>query len=97
MIKILKNRGSGKTCDLVRMACSNDYQYAIVCTTEKERKHIKEVASELGYSPFKLTVYTSNEVLEDGHSGKPLLIDNLTSVVSSMFTAPVAGFSMNID
>lgn len=92
MNKILKNRGMGKTTDLIRI--SAEKQYPIVVHASFMVRHVMEYAKNMG-----LNIPTPLVAGKDSIRGlnTPVLVDEASLVLRSLLGCEINTLTMSID
>lgn len=93
MDMILKDRGHGKTCDLIKL--SSQTGYPIVCATKSVAQSIKEKAHDIGINIPPAISARELKAMEE----KPtkVYIDDLRSTLEMALGCEIAGFTQSIN
>lgn len=89
---ICKDRGMGKTHDIVKIACEKGY--TIICLYRHQEQHLREEAERQGFDRTKLNVviYNKNTTLDNS---KTYLIDESEDFLTNILGVTVDTISIN--
>lgn len=94
MKKIIKNRGDGKTTDLVKL--SAEKQIPIIVHTNGNINYIKNIARELGLN-IPNPIHISSLDFEKGMSFNEVLVDEADLVLQELLSFKINTLTMSPD
>ena len=89
---ICKNRGMGKTHDIVKIACEKGY--TIICSYRHREQHLREEAKRQGFDSAKLNVIIYNDKTTLDNS-KTYLIDETENFLTHILGVSIDTISIN--
>lgn len=93
MKKILKERGQGKTYDLIKI--SSEKNIPIICYSYGSMTLICEMAEEMGVEiPTPIPIHKYIEMINGGYNPERILIDNAEFIMEYLLRCEIYALSM---